>query len=116
MFTIHLKNLRFFSFHGVYGEEKVLGNEYEVNADVTFNVADTVTELEQTVNYVNIYNLIKQRMNIPTALLETVAQGLVHDIHTLDERIISIKVSVIKLYPPITNFRGSVGVSYKKDF
>ena len=116
MFTIHLNNLRFFSFHGVYEEEKILGNEYEVNADVTFNVAETITELEQTVNYVNIYELIKQRMNIPTALLETVAQGLVHTIHTLDERITSITVSVKKIHPPIANFRGLVGVSYKKDF
>ena len=116
MFTIHLHNLRFFSFHGVYEEEKILGNEFEVNAEVTFNVAETVTGLEQTVNYVSIYDMVKQRMNIPTALLETVAQDLAHNIHSIDDRIISVTFTVKKVNPPLENFRGSVGVSYKKDF
>ena len=116
MFTIHLHNLRFFSFHGVYQEERILGNEYEVNAEITFTVADTVTELEHTINYVSIYGQIKQQMNIPTPLLETVAQKLVHDIHRLDDRIITVSVSVKKVNPPIASFIGSVGVSYKKDF
>ena len=116
MFTIHLANLKFFSFHGLHEEEKVLGNTYEVNTDVTFAEKVIITELHQTVDYVKIYNIIKQRMDIPTALLETVAQDLAQLIYTIDHRISSISISIKKMYPPITAFTGNVGVSYKKDF
>jgi len=116
MFTIHLHNLRFFSFHGVHDEEQVLGNDYEVSADVSFDTAGAITKLHQTINYVKIYEVIKQRMNTPTALLETVAQDLADGIYQIDKRITSISISIKKVHPPIANFTGSVGVSYKKDF
>ncbi|GAB2810397.1 dihydroneopterin aldolase [Ferruginibacter profundus] len=117
MFTIHLHHLRFFSFHGVHEEESILGNDYEVNADVTFTATEaTVTALHQTINYVKIYDIIKQQMHIPTALLETVAQDLAEKIYAYDQRITSININIKKEHPPIPNFTGSVGVSYKKDF
>jgi len=116
MFTIHLHHLRFFSFHGVHEEETVLGNDFEVNVDVTFTSNETITRLHQTVNYVKVYDIIKQQMQIPTALLETVAQDLAQKIYDADNRIISISINIKKLHPPIPNFLGSVGVSYKKDF
>ena len=116
MFTIHLHNLRFFSFHGVHDEEQVLGNDYEVSADVSFNTPEAITKLHETINYVKIYDVIKQRMNTPTALLETVAQDLADGIYQIDKRITSISISIKKVHPPIANFTGSVGVSYKKDF
>jgi dihydroneopterin aldolase len=116
MFTIHLHHLKFFSFHGIHDEERILGNEYEVNADVTVKATETVTALHQTVDYVKIYNIIKQRMNIPTALLETVAQDLAQLLYDADNRITSININVKKVSPPIKNFKGSVAVSYKKDF
>jgi 7,8-dihydroneopterin aldolase/epimerase/oxygenase len=116
MFTIHLHHLKFFSFHGVHEEESILGNDYEVNADITFTTTETVTALHQTIDYVKIYAIIKQQMQIATALLETVAQELAEKIYTSDNRITSININIKKEHPPIPNFTGSVGVSYKKDF
>jgi len=58
MFTIHLHHLRFFSFHGVHEEEGILGNDFEVNVDATFNSNETITRLHQTVNYVKVYDII----------------------------------------------------------
>jgi len=116
MFTIHLNNLRFFSFHGLYDEERILGNEYEVNAEVTIAAKEQVTALHQTVDYVKIYDIIKQRMAIPANLLETVAQDLAQLIYDADNRIVSIHINIKKVYPPIASFSGNIGVSYKKDF
>ena len=116
MFTIHLTNLKFFSFHGVHEEERILGGDYVVNAEVSFAAVYPVTSLEQTTDYSKIYELIKQRMRKPTALLETVAQDLAHGIYATDNRIASIRISITKVNPPIQQFRGSIAVSYKKDF
>lgn len=116
MVTIHLHNLQFFSFHGVHEEERILGGEFVVNAELSFNESNVITALDQTIDYVKIYALIKQQMSVPTALLETVAQGLADNIYAIDNRIASISINIKKTNPPIANFQGSVGVSFKKDF
>lgn len=116
MFTIHLKKLQFFSFHGIHEEEKILGNEYEVNADVAFDEKGAITKIDETINYEKIFELIKQRMNIPTPLLETLAQDIAHKVYAADNRVRSISVSVEKKNPPIANIQGSVSVNYTKEF
>lgn len=116
MITIQLANLKFFSFHGIYEEEKNLGTNFEVNASISFQPDEKISTLQQTVDYVAMYNIIKQRMAIPTALLETLAQDLALKIYEYDNRIKSITVKVEKKNPPISNMEGSVCVSFKKDF
>jgi dihydroneopterin aldolase len=116
MFTINLHNLIFYAFHGVYDEERILGNEFEVNVSIGFDADEQIISLEQTVNYASVYKIVKQRMAIPTPLLETLAQELTHEIHDFDNRIKSISVSVKKKDPPISNMEGSVAVHYKKVF
>lgn len=116
MFTIHLTNLKFIAYHGVHDEERILGGEYEIDAAVTFKEEERITALQQTIDYTKIYALIKQRMQMPTALLETVVQELAQNIYAADNRITSISINLKKINPPITAFAGSLGVSYKKDF
>lgn len=116
MFTIHLTGLKFSSFHGLHEEETVLGGAFEVNVAVTFPDTAPITKLEQTVDYVKMHSIIKQRMKLPTALIETVAQDLAELLYAADKRITSIDINIKKLHPPILNFSGAVGVSYKRDF
>ncbi len=116
MITLQLHNLLFHSFHGLYEEEKILGTEYEVNADIQFEPAQMISSIEQTVNYARIFEVIKQRMDIPTALLETVAQEMVEQVKQLDPKIKTISVSIKKKTPPIPNIQGTAGVSYKKEY
>lgn len=116
MFTIHLKNLKFFCFHGLYEEERILGNEYEVNVQVSFTDIEQVTQINQTINYVKIFEKIKQRMENPAALLETLAQDLAKNIYSLDNRIKSISINIKKVNPPIAGFEGTVEVSLKKEY
>jgi dihydroneopterin aldolase len=116
MITVHLHNLLFAGYHGVHDEERVLGNTYELNIDVAIDAKEHITQLHQTADYVVIYEIVKKRMASPSALLETVAQDLTDLIHIYDNRIKSVSVSIKKLNPPIVNFQGTVGVSYKKEF
>ena len=116
MFTIHLHNLIFYSFHGVYDEERILGNTFEVNASLEFESDRPITSLEHTINYATVYEIIKQRMLLATPLLETVAQELSQQIYDFDNRIKNISVSVEKKNPPISNMEGSVSVHYKKPY
>ena len=116
MFTINLHNLIFHAFHGVHEEERLLGNTFEVNISLSFIDDQPVKTLEQTINYVTIYEIINRRMQVATHLLEILVQDLTEEISTFDNRIISVSVSVEKKNPPIPNIEGSVSVTYKKDF
>lgn len=116
MITILLKDLEFFSHHGVYEEEKILGNSFVVNVSISFNAVEKISSIHQTINYVSIYEIIKSKMNVPVALLETLAQDIADEIYTCDKRLQAIFVSIEKKNPPMLNIKGSVSVNYEKQF
>jgi dihydroneopterin aldolase len=117
MITIHLHHLKFYSFHGVHEEERILGNEYEVNADVQFHEENTeIHSLSQTINYAEVYEIIKNRMQVPSSLLETVVMDIGTTIHEKYNYVRHINISLTKVHPPIEAIEGSVGVSWYKEF
>ena len=117
MITIHLHNVKFYSYHGIHEEEKNLGNEFELSADIQFHEeVDVINSIKQTINYVDIYKIIKQHMNEPSHLLETVVMGIGNSIKTKYDNIRSISLRLKKMHPPITGFQGAVGVSWYKEF
>jgi len=116
MITIHLNKLLFFSHHGVDDEETKVGTEFEINADISFIESGKIISLDQTIDYVLIYDKIKEHMKNPSRLLETVAMKMADDIYNLDHRVKTINITIRKLNPPINNFTGHAGVTYNKEF
>lgn len=117
MISIHLDKLHFNSFHGVHEEEKILGNEYIVDCLINFHEREEViVHIDDTINYVAVYEIIKNHMAIPTNLLETVAMKIGYDIHEKFPDVKCISVSITKLHPPIEAIQGSVGVKWHKEF
>jgi dihydroneopterin aldolase len=117
MITVHLHNLQFNAFHGIYQEEKILGNEYIVDASVIFHEeTEVITSIRDTIDYADIYNIIKERMSVPTPLLETVVMEIGNEIHNEFPQARSINISLKKMHPPIEGIRGSAGVNWQKEF
>ncbi len=113
MLSIHLNNLSFYSFHGLYEHERITGNSFVVNATIKYLPATLVVALDQTIDYVSIYELIKQRMAIATPLLETIVMDIANEIIEKYDVAIEVEIAITKENPPIPDFEGSVGVSYK---
>lgn len=116
LLTIHLNKLEFFAFHGLYEDEQKNGNHFEVDVDIEADIPDNVQHLHDTIDYVKMYELVETRMQQSTKLLETLAQNLAALIQDADHRVKSVNVSIRKLSPPIKNFKGHVGISFKKEF
>jgi dihydroneopterin aldolase len=117
MITVHLHNLHFNSFHGIHEEEKILGNEYLIDASVEFHEEKhVITSIHDTINYEDIYNIIKERMSVPTPLLETIVMEIGNEIHTEFPLVRSINISLKKMYPPIEGIEGAAGVSWQRQF
>ena len=72
--------------------------------------------INDTVNYEAIYNIIKERMNIPTPLLETVVMETGNKIHHAFPGLKRISISIKKMHPPIEGMQGAAEVSWHKEF
>jgi 7,8-dihydroneopterin aldolase/epimerase/oxygenase len=117
MIRVQLHNLLFNSFHGIHEEEKILGNEYLIDASVEFHEDRTViTSIQDTINYVAIYNIIKERMSVPSPLLETIVMEIGNEIHNEFPQVRSINISLKKMYPPIEGIQGAAGVNWQRQF
>ena len=102
MITVHLHNLHFNSFHGIHEEEKILGNEYLIDASVEFHEEkEVITSIHDTINYEDIYNIIKERMSVPSPLLETVVMEIGNEIHNEFPQVRSINISLKKCIHPL---------------
>lgn len=112
---ISLDKLVFFGYHGLYAEEKKLGNSYIVDVVIDFTPKKSIIDnLDQTIDYVHVYALIKKWMEIPTPLLETLVGLMADDI--LKEQLLAEKVMVkiTKQHLPIAEFEGTASVSIEK--
>ena len=116
MYTIHLHHLEFFAFHGLYEEERVVGNKFVVSVDVDFESTQTIFLISETIDYTSIYEIVKSRMTISTNLIEVVAEDIINAIYQNFPQVKQIKISIQKSNPPIIGFKGNVGVSLQKNF
>jgi dihydroneopterin aldolase len=108
---INLAKIRIFAHHGVHEEERVVGTEFEVSMQVSFEALGTITELDQTVNYVALHEIIRREMNEPRPLLETVGMEIANRVKASFPIAREINITISKLHPPLANFRGELGIS-----
>jgi dihydroneopterin aldolase len=67
MTTIQLHNLIFFAHHGMHKEEQLTANSFEVNLDVMYDdTKKNFDSINDTIDYVNLYEIVKKRMQIVT--------------------------------------------------
>lgn len=74
--SISLVNLRFWAYHGVFPEEKILGNWFTISLEVRLHKNREIKELHHTLDYGTLFEIVKQEMSIPTELLEVLAQKI----------------------------------------
>lgn len=110
-----LKGLRFHAFHGCFGFEREQGGEYEVDFEVLQEgalqgcqdakpdllAASASDDLEDTLDYSEIYSIISQVMSVPSNLIEKVAGSIMSDVAERYPGLGRVSVTVRKLHPPI---------------
>ena len=112
---ISLDKLVFSGYHGLYAEEKKLGNTYIIDVLIDFTAKQSsINHLEQTIDYVQVYALIKKWMAIPTPLLETLVSNMADDILNTEVLAEKVMVKITKQHLPIAEFEGTASVSIEK--
>ncbi|MFT4203343.1 MAG: dihydroneopterin aldolase [Chitinophagaceae bacterium] len=112
MLRIELKNILFRANHGLYPGEKEIGGTFEVNAWIAYTPsAKIIRELEDTIDYSQVFELIKSAMDEPEYLMETVITKIAYRIFDTFPVADEVYVCICKVNPPIPVYSGSAGVS-----
>jgi dihydroneopterin aldolase len=114
--SIEITKLKLFGAHGLYVEETLLENEFELSIILTCHPPAEITRLDQTLDYVIALEIVKEEFSQPSKLLETLAQRIAVKLKAAFPSIIRQEVHIVKLHAPIVTFRGEVGVRYKKEY
>jgi len=113
VFKIHLEDLEFTAFHGVYEKEKNLGNKFLVNVWLDAEVNEDAyldDDLSGTLNYEIIFNIVKEEIKIPSDLLEHAVYRIAKKIEMEVVGVSNYKIELKKLSPPFDGKAGGVSV------
>ena len=100
---IELEGMEFKAHHGCLDQEKVRGNFFTVDfrGELDLSAAADSDNLNDTLNYGEIYELVSYEMSIPSELLENVAGRIVKAIEKRFPELVSFSVRVSKKRPPV---------------
>ena len=100
---IELEGMEFKAYHGCLEQEKVRGNAFTVDfrGELDLSAAAESDNLNDTLNYADIYDIIAYEMSIPSELLENVAGRIVKEIEKRCPQLVSFSIRVSKKRPPV---------------
>ncbi len=95
--------MRFYAYHGVLPQEREIGNVFVVNMtlDADITAACRSDEVGDTINYAEVFELVKAEMQQPSKLLEHLAGRIMERVITVFPQISTVSVSVAKMHPPV---------------
>lgn len=102
-YSIQLNGLRFYAYHGVEPQERIVGAYYNIDIELfadlrTSMVSDSISD---TINYAEVTDIIGKIMNQPYNLLERVAGIIVEEIFNHFPSISAVRLTLCKENPPI---------------
>jgi dihydroneopterin aldolase len=112
MGQIKIENMEFYSFHGHFKEEQIVGNKFIVDLaiETDMKVPSESDNLKDAVDYQRVYQIIKVEMEKKSHLLEHIAGRIIDAIYSEMKGIQKITVKVSKMNPPMGGKIGSVSV------
>lgn len=111
---IHVNEMEFWGYHGVFSEENKLGQRFRVSLSlaVSLKTAGETDSLDETVNYGEAYAICRKIVEgEPVKLIETLAERIAGEmLSTFDGLVKGCRVVLIKPDPPIPGHYKSVSI------
>ena len=114
---IYVNGMEFYGYHGVFPEETKLGQRFKVDliVEVDLSVAGKSDDLNDSVNYGELYNTCKEIVEgKPYKLVEAVAENIASAVLGNFPLVSTCTVKLIKPDPPIPGHYKSVAVEIKR--
>lgn len=111
MLTVSLHHIRIHGKHGLYPEEAILGNWFEVDVDIRAAVA---ADAEWPfIDYTEVNKTVHEVFVKPTRLLETLVRTIHAALKLLAPDGAVVTVAIRKMHPPMPGDVGYAQVRYE---
>lgn len=116
MSYIDIENMEFYAYHGCFAEERAIGTRFRVNLRIEVDTTQAQQSdcINDTVNYLSVYQLVKRQMSIPSKLLEHVAERIASNLLSEFSPIQHVWVKVTKCHPPLGGQMEGVSLTIEK--
>ena len=116
MGLIKVEGIKLYAYHGHLPEEAILGGHFLINVYVNAEttLVEKSDELEDTVDYVKIIDIVKEQMLIRSNMIEHPAARIADNILLL-KHVIDVKVEVEKLNVPINANFSKISATIKRE-
>ena len=103
MSTISIEQMEFYAYHGCFKEEQIIGTRFLVDLymDIDTEKAEKSDDLSDTVNYQEVYLLVKKEMEIKSKLLEHVGRRILDSVKQRFPQITTASIKISKMNPPL---------------
>lgn len=100
---VHIDGIRLHARHGVLPQEQLTGNDYIINVRVGYDISRAMQtdDVADTLNYAEVYNIIKEEMSTPSKLIEHVAGRIANQLMDSYSQISSVMLRITKCNPPM---------------
>jgi len=114
---ISINGMEFFAHHGCFAEERIVGTHFLVDLSMEYDTskAEISDNLEETIDYQEVYQLVKKEMEISSNLLEHVGRRIINSIENNFPQIGLIELEICKLNPPLGGKMHSVSIQLDND-
>ncbi len=111
-YELRLEGMEFRAAHGCYDVEQRVGGNFTVDLLLTVddNGAAAADDITRTVNYVEVYETVRQQMAIPSAIIENTADRILKALVARFPNLHRIEITLAKLAPPLGGKAASVAV------
>ncbi len=115
MSVIALEGMEFFAYHGCFKEEQIIGTKFrcDLYLEVDTTKAEQTDNLNDTVNYQNVYRILEAEMAIKSKLLEHVGRRILEKIKEKFPQVKHTRLIIRKLNPPLGGKVDFVSVELK---
>jgi 7,8-dihydroneopterin aldolase/epimerase/oxygenase len=112
MGLIQIENMEFYSFHGHFKEEQIVGNKFVVDLTIEtdMQVPQETDNLKDALDYQKVYRIVKAQMELKSHLLEHIASRILDALYSEISGISKATVKVSKMNPPMGGKIGSVSI------
>lgn len=113
---IIIEGMKFYAFHGHYETEKIVGTYFQVDLHIKTDClkAAVSDNLNDALNYQEVFLLVKTEMKKKSNLLENVANRILNLLFEKFPQIKKAKIKVSKLNPPMGGEIEKVSVQLSK--
>jgi dihydroneopterin aldolase len=111
--TVEVNGIKCYAFHGCLPEEEKIGGNYMVDVEIKtdFSASFETDDLIDTVDYVIINKIVAEEMVIRSKLIEHVGNRIIQRLKKEVKGIITAKIKVTKICPPIDGDVDNVAVT-----